>query len=70
MPTSMNKQQSDTERASMTTGAIVCALFAALARLGVVAAIGAWLVILLLNEVATALVYVIAAVLALFVVAG
>lgn len=44
---------------------ILTALLAACARLGVVAAVAAWLVILLLHEVAAALVYVIAAVLAL-----
>ncbi|MBI1948523.1 MAG: hypothetical protein HYS27_22745 [Deltaproteobacteria bacterium] len=42
------------------------ALLAALARLGVVAGAAAWLFVLLLNEIATALVYVLAAMLALF----
>lgn len=42
------------------------ALLAALARLGVVAVAAAWLFVLLLNEIATALVYVLAAMLALF----
>lgn len=45
----------------------VCvALLAALARLGVVAGAAAWLFVLLLNEIATALVCVLAAMLALF----
>ena len=45
----------------------VCfALAAALARLGVVAGAAAWLFVLLLNEIAAALVHTLAAMLALF----
>lgn len=46
--------------------AMGAALVAALARLAIVAALAIWLLIMLLNEVAAALVYAIAAVLALF----
>ena len=42
------------------------ALAAATARLGVVLGLGAWLVVLVANEIATALVYTIAAMLGLF----
>lgn len=46
--------------------AIVAALVGATARLGVVASVGACLFVLLLNEIAAALVYAIAALLGLF----
>ena len=46
--------------------AMGAALVEAFARLAIVAALAIWLLIMLLNEVAAALVYAIAAVLALF----
>jgi hypothetical protein len=46
-------------------GRILCALLAASARLAVTAGIAAWLFVMLLNEIAAALVYAIAAMLAL-----
>lgn len=58
--------QVSTIRARPEAKAIAPALLAALARLAVVGAIALWLVVMLLNEIATALVYVIAAALALF----
>lgn len=46
-------------------GRVLCALVTASARLAVTAGIAAWLFVMLLNEIAAALVYVIATMLAL-----
>lgn len=48
------------------TRAIIAALLAALVRLGIITGVAACLLIILLNEVTAALLYVIAATLALF----
>lgn len=64
------QRQNNTRSKNTAATAIMAALFLALARLALISAVAAWLVVLLLNEVAAALVYAIAAVLALFVLSG
>ena len=65
MKTTSPLEPTKTRTSEIPWRAIGCALAAALARLGIVVAIAAMLLIRLLNEIAAALVYVIAAVLAL-----
>lgn len=66
MPTRPTPPTKHARTNQVSWGVIATSMLAALSRLAVVSALGACLVIALLNEVAAALVYLIAAVLALF----
>ena len=60
-------QAHDDRTGCITSTGVVAALLLAMARLGVALGFAAWLAVLVLNEIATALVYTLAGILGLFV---
>lgn len=60
-------QNHDDRTGRITSSGVAAALLTALARLGVALGLAAWLVVLVLSEIATAMVYTLAGILGLFV---